>query len=243
MLRLRSPGYISPIDPFDMPFVRNADEVEYLGDLGRIVACVEDFRRIAIFDFVCLRRSYDRLYFIYDDTDSYRELDLECRHQRGSQHFGVLGWHSLEVFALPRRDQDGLNASEPEAWRRLKPHKALGVVNPIEFSYLSDLNQRGTELQRLMVGRIADAENSILSLRTCLRAVRVRVVERFSFDYIAMSCRSRGAILRLPMPLAMKYFLFGTPRLLDHLDVDQALALVATARLWKVGRSVLSDRS
>lgn len=49
-----------------MPFVRHADEVEYLGNLRQLVATADDFRRMDDFDFVCFKRPYVRLYIIYD---------------------------------------------------------------------------------------------------------------------------------------------------------------------------------
>lgn len=59
LLRLCYPGYINPASPFDMPLVRNDDEVEYVCNLRRWIARSEYFRHTGGFDFVCLRQPYD----------------------------------------------------------------------------------------------------------------------------------------------------------------------------------------
>lgn len=51
-----------------------------------------------------------------------------------------------------------------------------GVANPLVLSYLSSLYCRRTELERLLVARIAEIEISIGSLGASLRAARVGVV-------------------------------------------------------------------
>lgn len=120
---------------------------------------------------------------------------------------------------------------------------ALGVANLPVYSYLSDLNRRRTKFQRLIVGRIAEVEDSSLPLCAFLRPTLVEVLVRISLDRMVTSCRSRGALLRVPMSLVMALFSFGILRLRDLLDVDMVLVLFAITRVRDVDGTALSDQS
>lgn len=69
-------------------------------------------------------------------------------------HF--LGCHNLEVLAFLHWNQDVLYVSVLASWRSYELQIALGVVNLLLWSYLSDLYCGGTELERTMVTRIAE---------------------------------------------------------------------------------------
>lgn len=94
-----------------------------------------------------------------------------------------------------------------------------------------------------MVARIAEVEFSILSLGAFLRAARVGVVERQSFDRMIPSFKSRGEILRVPFPLIKEWFSFGILWLLGRMEVNQVLVFVAIARLCEVEWSALGEQS
>lgn len=141
-------GYISPIGPFDMPFVRHEHELDYLRNLQQLMARVGDFERMSDIKLICLQRPYDHLYLVYDAPDCWRKLDFEGRHRRGSQHLRFMRCHNLELFALPYRDRDGLYPSIPKSLRTYELQIALGVANPLVWSYLSAcLYWGGTELK------------------------------------------------------------------------------------------------
>lgn len=55
-----------------------------------------------------------------------------------------------------------------------------------------------------MTSKIAADEYSILLLSAFLFAARAGVVEQLSFNCIATSFNLRGALLRVPMPLAVQ---------------------------------------
>lgn len=56
-------------------------------------------------------------------------------------------------------------------------------------------------------------------------------------------CESRGVFLPVPMLLVMKLFLFGIPRLLDHLNDYSVLGFGAIARVSEVDWSAWNDQS
>lgn len=181
-----------------MLFVCHDHELECLRNFQKLMARVADFRRLSDFELVCFKRPYDRTYVLLVAFDQWQELDFKGCLRRGSQHLSFLGWHHLEVFALPQRDRDDFHVSVSECWRSYEMQKAIGAVNPIALSYLLDLYCRGSELQRLIGTRIAEEEFSISSLGGFLRAARIKVVERLSFGQTMTSCKSSGAILRVP---------------------------------------------
>lgn len=64
-----SPGYISPVDLLDMPFVRHNHELKYLRSLRHLTTRGADFRRMSDFGLPCFRRPYERLYLVYYAPD------------------------------------------------------------------------------------------------------------------------------------------------------------------------------
>lgn len=178
-----------------------------------------------------------------DDKGCELELDFKVCHRQGLQHWCFLGCHNLEVFALTYRDQDGLYAWVPEAWRWYKLRRALGDAYSLVCSYIAESYRQGCELQLFMISRIAEAEYSILSLWAFLRAAHVGVKAGLSFNRMATSCKFCGELLRIPMPLVLKWFSFGTLRLLDRLNVDLLLSLVPMVRVCDVSLSALSNQS
>lgn len=93
-----------------------------------------------------------------------------------------------------------------EALRMYEPHKALGVADPLAFSYLPRLYRQGNELHQLMAGRIAYIEYFILSLCPFLCAAGVKIVEWLSFDRTVTFCEIRAPILRVAMPMPTEWF-------------------------------------
>lgn len=98
-------------------------------------------------------------------------------------------------------------------------------------------------MERTTVARIAEIEFSILSLGAFLRATRVGVIERISFDSMVTSFKSCDAIIRVEFPFLKKWFNFGILRLLDRMYVNPVLVFVGIARFCGVDWSVLSDQS
>lgn len=89
-MRSWCPGYICPLGPFDMPFVREDHELGYLRNLRQLTARVGEFRRMSDIDLIFFKRLYDRLYLVYDAPDWWQELNFEVRHKRGLQHLPFL---------------------------------------------------------------------------------------------------------------------------------------------------------
>lgn len=90
-----------------------------------------------------------------------------------------------------------------------------------------------------MLALIAEIRFSVLSLCAFLQAAHVRVIVRLSFDYMIISCKSRGTILQVLFPLVKEWISFGIFRLLDGMDVNPVLLFVPIARLCEADWSVL----
>lgn len=81
LLRLWCPVYISPNGLFDTLFVRHADKVEHWRILRRLITRSEYIWRMDVFNFLGLKRPYDRLFCVYDAADWSQELDFKDRHR------------------------------------------------------------------------------------------------------------------------------------------------------------------
>lgn len=146
-LKIWCPGYISPVGPLNLPFVGHTHELQYLRNLWQLIARADHFGRMSDLELECIKRRFDLLYVVYDAPDWWEKLHFEARHLRGSQNFRFLGLHTLELFALPQRDQNGFYVPMPKSWRSFEVWRPFGMANRLVLSYLSELHCRGYQLQ------------------------------------------------------------------------------------------------
>lgn len=102
-----------------------------------------------------------------------------------------LGWHKSATVALFQRYYRALYAGVPGTWREYKLTKPIGVTNPVDFSYLSEAYMSGTSAERILLGRIADAEFLVRALGGFLRAARTGPLKMISFSRLDVPCNAR----------------------------------------------------
>lgn len=83
------------------------------------------------------------------------ELNFEGRQKRSTLKTQVIGWDSLEVFALRQRDRDLYHAGLPKNWTAYEALKALAVKSPILSSYMTEFHKDDLEAEKRFIGRIA----------------------------------------------------------------------------------------
>lgn len=96
------------------------------------------------------------------------------------------------------------------------------------YSYLRNVYCDGTAAS-LLAGRNAEAEYIVLLLGSFLRAVQYGTASCFSFDQIRSACAVREALLRVPRVLVGQWFRFGIFGILEDMNVNPVLALLAAA--------------
>lgn len=100
-------------------------------------------------------------------------------------------------------------------------------------SYLTDVYPNGSA-PSFLVGRISETENVSLSLGAFLRAAQYGLVSCFVHYRMMSAFAGHGALLQVPRMFVDWWFRYGIFNILKDVDVDPALALLATARVVKV---------
>lgn len=90
-----------------------------------------------------------------------------------------------------------------------------------------------------MVGRTAELQFFILSLGAFQLTACSGVIVQLSLDRMIMSCKSRGAVLRIPFPSIKVWFSFVILRLFNRTNVNPVVVFVPVARLCEFGSFVL----
>lgn len=72
-----------------------------------------------------------------------------------------VGWHNLDLFAAPPRRRDVLYQTDDPVWIGCVRSRALGILTPVVFLYLTDKVRSETGLDRDLVQKVAGVEYNV----------------------------------------------------------------------------------
>lgn len=99
-MRRWCPGTLKDVIGFDIPIVCNAEEVRYLRRLLRFLRNVDVTYEYRCLDLCCFEDPIDGFYSVNGAEAWWRELEFEGRQRHRARGLQLVGWHSLELFAL-----------------------------------------------------------------------------------------------------------------------------------------------
>lgn len=85
----------------------------------------------------------DALWFMEGHEYGAWDLDMECRRWATPIKPAFVGWHNLEVFALPHAMRHKHYMCVPDWYMPLEPPRVLLVSSPVVFAYYSGASLRG----------------------------------------------------------------------------------------------------
>lgn len=169
-----------------------------------------------------------------------RKLDFVFRQLRGSAR-RQLGWHNTEVIDFPWRDRGAFLACTPDVYSSYKRFRVFKVPTPSVFPYYGDIIVNGTEAQKKVVTRIADAELAVYSFGAFFRVVPAGPVNRSSFNQLFDDCDGQGVLLRLLDAMVKERFNSNILRMIVYMDVNPTLAFIAIPFLCEVNWQALGS--
>lgn len=181
-------GTIWPVEPFDMPFVRHADEDKYLRKLQTLMGDVLGYVDAGSRDICCLQKPYDKFCPFKDADVLWSEFVFERRQSTNVLGRRYRGRQNLKVSALPQREHDFLQAGVPETWGRFECFWALGVSLSDVHLYMRGVIKDGSVQELSLVGRSVEIEFVLLSLEAFLRTLRYGRFERLSYNFMFYPC-------------------------------------------------------
>lgn len=196
LLRRWCPGTLKDVFGFDMPIIRHEQKVNYLRCLLRLVRNVSVTFEYRGLDLCCFDTPMDGFYLVKEADTWWRELKFEGwqrHHARGPRS---IGWHNLEMFALPPVERNDFYTPVPNDWSR-ESNRVLRVPTPELFLYLSDYFRISFATVREHLGRIAEVEKELTTLGAFHRIVRYGVVNRLALDNITRVCGNEGVLFRV----------------------------------------------
>lgn len=75
-----------------------------------------------------------------------------------------VGWNNLEMFVVPPRERDVFYQVVPNMWCEHKSDRALGILNPVILSYMTDKAQPRTVLNHDLIQNMGEVEYNVMSL-------------------------------------------------------------------------------
>lgn len=128
-----------------MAFVRRATEEEYVHRMREMLR-TDIFSKSDLVNLsrCCLPRPCSLFCLIRDDETWRRDMELEVGQKSKALH---VGWHDIELFAVPPAEQALMYALTPAFWSHLESPGWLLVATPLCHFYFSGLLARhGTSL-------------------------------------------------------------------------------------------------
>lgn len=116
------------------------------------------------------------------------------------------------------------------------------VPKPVVIAYLKGLVMEGTVHLRWLMRHIVEVENNLVSLNPFLKMACFGAVRRLLYELMILGCHGYGALVLVPIAVIEERFGLGILLLIQNMEADSFLALVAVARIAEVGRAAMLDQ-
>lgn len=151
--------------------------------------------------------------------------------------------HNLKMFAIPPRERDLLYQAVEPVWVGSESFHVLGILIPVVSSYVTDKAQSRTGLERDLVQNVAEVAYNVAPLGTFLRGARYSPIEHLVYHRMVAGCEGSGALLCVSLCSIKLWYAWGICRLLQIMEVDPVLALVAKGRLTEINWVAVADQN
>lgn len=131
-----------------------------------------------------------------------------------------VGWHNLEILAIPPRERDVFYRAAQNVWCEHKSARFSGILTPVGFSYMTDKTRSGSGLERDLVQNAAEVEYNAMSLGAFSRCAWYSPTERFTYPWKVSGCGGAGAELYVLIKWIEAWYVLGICRLLRNITVD-----------------------
>lgn len=118
-----------------MSFVRHCDKVEDVRQLNHWLQMGTDTGTLDL-AYCCLCKQFDSYYLVRHAEEYQQELDLELRQWTKDFEFFV-GWHYLELFAVPSAMHSLSFARAAVFWNEIESLRILSLPSPPCVMYYS----------------------------------------------------------------------------------------------------------
>lgn len=176
---------------------------------------------------------YSRLHLFHGGRPRTRVLELEVQQWSVTRHAFLLGWHIVEVFAVPCAERGKYYIAVPTACRDMEQSYALGVHTAPVLAYFSEEVLKGSPSVVLAM-LIAMTEFVVSTLVCFVRCTQYGTLR--SFMAPRMRAAHYGHSFLLPLPDRMWHATDGVGILhvLDGCEVDVPKALIDCACARKI---------
>lgn len=182
-----------------MPFICQVDEAVYLRCLSALFRsyCDESMEEDGFnwLSFCCIKPQNGKFFLECDAINCWREIDLERRQSMNVKASRLDGWHTLDMFALPPREQDLFYQVFGDMWAEREHFRALGIPTSIIFLYTTDKAQPGTGLERNLIVKVDDVECLVTPHGAVLRFAWYGPIDRLGNPRMLLCCRGVGELL------------------------------------------------
>lgn len=199
-LRPRCAGTVSPVVSLQMSFVWHAGKVSYVRKIFWFLGRDSNIDVGIDWLSVCsLGRPFDRFYLTRDAADWLCVLNLKRRQRTNAKGARFVGWHNLEVFAIPLRERDAFYCPVKDVCKNDEGSRTFGVPTSIVFSYLTNKIQSGSAPMRDFLQKVLEDEFDMMKLSAFVRCARYGSSKRLVYPSMIAGCADHGVLLRVDL--------------------------------------------
>lgn len=202
--------------------------MNYLRRLLRLVRNVDVASKYRGSDLRCFEDPINWFYLVKDADPLWRELELKGWWRHHLRGLRLVGFHSLEKFALQPSERNELYTPVPNGWGR-ESNRALRVTTPVMFSYLANhLSMFGARVWAHLV-RATEVELELTTLGSFLRTVRRGVLNRSATEDMNRFCDNDDVLFLVSQGMVRQWLAMGIFRVLRSMHCNPILALLVIA--------------
>lgn len=181
-------------------------------------------------------KPYTDLYLMHGGTHKTRASKFEIRQRTAVRNPVFVGWHNLEMFAVPPRDLSRYYVAVTGFWRDWEAHRMLCVPSPPVFAYYSGVLGDGGHCFGHLLRATAITEFTITSFVCFIRAAEFGATDLFlpprlraMIDEGRVSA-SDGVLIPLSLGMRDKILERGLLHIFWDCEVEPVSAVLGFAR-------------
>lgn len=177
-----------------------------------------------------------------DVVNWLHDLDFELRQRNIVKKRRFVELRNLKILAVLLRERDVFYAAVRDVWFELKRPRALGILTPVVYSYMTDKVQSKAGLKRYLILKIAGMFYHVMLLGSLLRWPWYGPIDHLAYPCMVNDWSGGDALLYVSLSLIKQWYALGTFWLIWSMAMDPMYALVALGRLTVIIREPSEDQ-
>lgn len=138
---------------------------------------------------------YDKFYSVGDPLELCLGLDFERWQRVTMKEHLFSSWHKLDLFVKPPLEGGIFYQAVQDLWCEYNNARALALPTPVVFSYMTNMVQTETRIERVLTLKVAKVKYDATCLVSFFQFSQYARIERLAYPQMVSGCSGGGALL------------------------------------------------